>query len=205
MNICRFKGKRDRCHATARTTQINRGGAAGFYDKALNIISRVENQSEPGHDRALFMAIVGGLAARDGKVSTVRTPPGKTSPGQPPPKLPPDYVNWPEIANRFTDKLNQEQKLPPSVLRPFDTRLADYLGFAEGVLVYGRQPDSGVKPTDESVAITMARAFRDTGLHIARGGGVVKETQISFEPYQNINRGICAAQVTNEKAVCPRP
>jgi hypothetical protein len=87
----------------------------GYYEKALNIISRVENQLEPGQDRALFMAVVGGLAARDGKVSTTRTPPGWTPPGQPPSKLPPDQVNWPEIANRFTEKLNQQQKLPPSV------------------------------------------------------------------------------------------
>ena len=171
-----------------------------FYDKALNIISRVENQLEPGQDRALFMAIVGGLATRDGKVSTVRTPPG-----QPPPKLPPDYVNWPEIANRFTEKLSQEQKLPPSVLRPNDIRLTDYLDFVAGILVYGRQPDNGVKPTDESVAIAMARAFRDTGLHLARGGGIAVETRISSEQYQNIYRGICAAPAANEKAVCPRP
>ena len=90
-------------------------------------------------------------------------------------------------------------------MRPFDIRLADYLGFVEGVLVYGRQPNNGVKPTDDSVAIAMARAFRDTGLHLARGGGIVVETRISSEQYQNIYRGICATPVANEKPVCPRP
>ena len=200
MNICRFKGKRIVVMPPPEQLKLTGEELEGYNKKALEIVSRVENQLDLGQSRALFMAIIGGLAARDGRVSTIRT-----SPGRPPAELPPDHVNWPEIANRFTEKLNQEQKLPPSVLRPSDTRLADYLGFVEGVLVYGRQPDNGVKPSDQSVAIAMTRAFRDTGLHLARGGGIVAETRISSEQYQNIYRRICTAPAANEKAVCPRP
>jgi len=100
---------------------------------------------------------------------------------------------------------DEPDKIPAvlSVLKSNDIRLTDWLNLVEGILVYGRQPGNRVKPTDENLAIAMARAFRD--IHLAQGGGSIVETRISSEQYKNIYRGICAAPAVNEKAVCPRP